>query len=54
MPILDQTQTTRAIKAMESYLSAPADKDTKKTPVQEGIELDQKRRALIADRLLPT
>lgn len=53
MPILDQTQTARAIKAMEAYLSAPADKDSKKTPVQEGVELDQKRRALIAERLMP-
>lgn len=53
MPILDQTQTARAIKAMEAYLSAPADKDSKKTPVQEGVELDQRRRALIAERLMP-
>lgn len=53
MPILDQAQSARAIKAMEAYLSAPADSESKKTPVQEGRELDQKRRALIADRLLP-
>ena len=53
MSILDDTQIARAIKAMEAYLSAPPDKDSKKTPVQEGAELDQKRHALIADRLLP-
>lgn len=53
MPILDETQTARAIKAMEAYLSATPDKNTKKTPEQEGAELDQRRRALIADRLMP-
>lgn len=53
MTILDDTQTARAIKAMESYLSAPPDQESNKTPVQESAELDDKRRSLIADRLLP-
>jgi hypothetical protein len=53
MPILDSTQTARAIKAMRAYLSAPAGMDSKRTPVQESAELDQKRRTLIAERLMP-
>ncbi|MFA7293375.1 MAG: hypothetical protein WC023_14150, partial [Rhodocyclaceae bacterium] len=53
MPVLDDTQTARAIKAMEAYLSASPGEDSKQTPVQEGAELDLKRRALIAERLLP-
>lgn len=53
MSLLDDTQTVRAIKAMEAYLSAPPDKDSKKTPVQESADLDKNRHELIADRLLP-
>lgn len=53
MPLLDETQTARAVKSMEVYLSAPPDKGSKKTPVQGGSELDQKRRVLIAERLVP-
>lgn len=53
MSLLDEAQTVRAIKTMEAYLSAPPDNVSKKTPAQDSAELDKKRRALIADRLLP-
>jgi hypothetical protein len=53
MPNLDDIQVARALKAMTAFLSAPPDKTSLKTPVEENIELDRRRRALIAERLYP-
>ncbi|SDH70558.1 hypothetical protein [Propionivibrio dicarboxylicus] len=53
MPILDEVQTSRALKALDAYLKAPPSKETLKTPLEESAELDEKRISLIAKRLLP-
>jgi len=54
MPILDDTQTARALKAMQAYLAAPKNPQSGQTPLEENEDLDNKRKALIESRLLPT
>src|ERR1700693_1737244 len=49
---LTDQQRARALEALQEYLSAPAGKEGK-TPVQEDVELDQKRATLIEQELKP-
>ena len=50
--MLTQEQTNRALEAMREYLAAPAT-DGEPSPVEEDVQLDRDRSALIDDELKP-
>ena len=52
MGLLNEQQCNRAIEVMNEYLSAPLGQDSK-TPLQNSIELDEKRINIIENELKP-
>lgn len=53
MKPLTESQIALATKLMQEYLAAGPDKETGKSPAQEAVALDESRRQVIRDRLLP-
>ncbi|WP_124835734.1 hypothetical protein [Burkholderia sp. Bp9031] len=53
MTILDESKKSRALRELESFRSAAANPETGKTPVQECLILDQNRKQVIDQLLLP-